>query len=694
MNARDKLDPRLRVLIQRQQPIAEAAEALRLPEAVEGVEQPETAVEVLLRCDPDKTGQLENYGATVRSSIEGSDLIISATVPAESLQALAEQGWVREIEAARIMFDELDLSIPDVRANAVHSLNPAIRGTNVLIGVIDGGIDFRHDDLCNADGTSRIRFLWDQNATAVSGGTVPFGRVYTKADLDRVIANQPGAPVIGHRDRVGHGTHVCGIAGGNGRGAVPATFIGMAPAAEYVVVVSRGETVTLGQSNASLAAYRWIADRAAELGRPVAINQSQGMNGGGHCGESLLEVGMDQLARRAGVAIIKSAGNEQLWRTHAGGVIAQGTTRVVEFVSGASNIEDDILEIWHDGADKIAVAVQPPGATAPSVADFVAPGGSRTSTTAANNEVTIDSTIDASNTGDVRTVVFVNRGTEPRIQPGTWRLHLRGDVISSGRYDIWIERSGNRNTEQARFSPASNDPTRTVSIPGTARRIITVGSYVTRNGTFGQISDFSSRGPSRYDLQKPEIAAPGEEIASSLSSAATTLPTFQTHYTLMSGTSMAAPHVTGAAALILEVNPRLTCTQIKQILMRSANRTGHAASAPDNAWGNGKLNIEAAVQQARVVRFPVISNVIVNGTRISWTTDIPTTGAVRFNTQQRRMLLGRASGSLADLTLGVSHTIDLNGQAAGTYFCEILAFTADDWETVDDRNGAHYRIVV
>ncbi|HYU27255.1 MAG TPA: S8 family peptidase, partial [Thermoanaerobaculia bacterium] len=578
-------------------------------------------------------------------------------------------------------------------AAAVHNLHPSIRGTGVLLGIVDAGIDFRHGDFRNADGTSRIRFLWDQNDAAVPGAAVPFGRVFTKAELDQVLANQPGAPAIAHRDLEGHGTHVAGIAGGNGRGAKSAKFTGMAPESEYLIVVTRGDSATLGQSNAALAAFTWIVDRAAELSRPVAINNSQGMNGGGHCGESLLEVGMDRLARRAGVAIIKSAGNEQTWRTHAGGTVTQGQTRVVELVSGASNFSDDILEIWHDGADTIAIAVQAPGAPTPAAADFVVPGGNRTSSTSAQNEVTIDSTVNASDTGDVRTVVFMSRGNAPRIQPGTWRLHLRGDSVSAGRYDVWIERSGNRSTEQARFSPASNDPTRTISIPGTARRIITAGSYITRTGTLGQISDFSSRGPTRYDLHKPEITAPGEQIVSCLSSASH-LQTFKPRYTLMAGTSMAAPHVTGAAALLLQMNPGFNCSEVKQLLMRSASRSGFAASAPDETFGDGKLNIEAAVQLARTAVFPVISNVKVQGTVISWTTDVPTTAAVRFNTHQRRMLLGRASGSLADLTLGTSHSIDLHGQPPGTYFCEILAFTAQDWQALDDHDGLHYQVTV
>jgi NAD(P)H-dependent flavin oxidoreductase YrpB (nitropropane dioxygenase family) len=69
----------------------------------------------------------------------------------------------------------------------------------------------------------------------------------------------------------------------------------------------------------ALDAVRYIVDRAAEIDRPVAINICQGMNGGGHSGETVFETGIDSLARGPRVAIIKSAGKEQIWRTYAGG---------------------------------------------------------------------------------------------------------------------------------------------------------------------------------------------------------------------------------------------------------------------------------------------------------------------------------------------------------------------------------------
>jgi hypothetical protein len=97
---------------------------------------------------------------------------------------------------------------------------------------------------------------------------------------------------------------------------------------------------------------------------------------------------------------------------------------------------------------------------------------------------------------------------------------------------------------------------------------------------------------------------------------------------------------------------------------------------------------------ARTVQFPRISNVQIAGTRISWNTDIATTGAVRAGTHARQLLLGRTAHSLPDLVLGTHHSVDLTALRSGTYFCEVLAFSQDNWRSGDDNGGSHFRVVV
>jgi len=252
---------------------------------------------------------------------------------------------------------------------------------------------------------------------------------------------------------------------------------------------------------------------------------------------------------------------------------------------------------------------------------------------------------------------------------------------------------------QARFRPSSADHTRTISIPGTSRRILTVGSYVTRGEAFerGKISDFSSRGPTRFGHQKPEIAAPGQSIISARSSDSSSIsrpPNPDNLHTSMPGTSMAAPHVTGAVALVLSRRPGLTSEQVKQILVRSARVDTFSDSAPDNTWGAGKLDAAAAVALAEAVTFPKFLEVRIEGAELTWVTDLPTTATLRIHASRRRLLLGRSSITRTQLALGTQHGVDLSDLGPGTWFCEILAFREEGFRTTDDNDGACYVVTV
>jgi subtilisin family serine protease len=686
------IDPRLRYLISSATtPETGTAEHLGLAADEAVAVTPTAEVLVRLRLENETTEEalalINATGMNVRYVVTGPYIVVSGSIPLDRLSDIERIGSVRRIESSRLLTPELDRCVSEVKADRLHSSDPAVKGAGTIIGIIDTGIDFRHPDFLNEDGTTRILHFWNQNAPPSPEGSVPYGREYNRTQINAALEGAAAPSDIPQIDSNGHGTHVCGIAAGGGRAL--STHLGLAPEAELIIVsLSTVDAPTLGRSVRAFEAFAYVVERAN--GTPVAINFSQGMNGGGHSGETVLETGLDNLARRPGVAIVKSAGNEQQMRIHAGGVLTANETQKVQLDVRTNNRINDIIEIWFDDEDDIAIAVVLPGGTS---TPFVRRGDEAVFTTEAGNSVSIDLDDDAEGTGDTVATIIVSRGTSSMIQPGMWQLLLQAGAITNGRFDAWIERAERSGAggEQTRFSEDSNDPTRTITIPGTARNVITVGSYVTRlfsppDAPLGAISLFSSRGPARYGNLKPDLLAPGEvtEAARAGSQGVTGIR----------GTSMAAPVVTGAAGLILSQRPELNCPQLKQILVRSANRSGSAAEAPDSGWGHGKLDVEAALELARQVQFPLVSNVHVEGDTISWETDIETTGAIRFLPTRRQLLLGKNTRSISDLTLARSHRIKLTGVPVGDYFCQIVAFSSDNYSTEEDNGGRCYKVQV
>ena len=376
------------------------------------------SIDVLLRCRKGpgtKTlrsleRKLTAVGCNVLSVVDGPAVVVSARVPVNRVEELLQEDWIEVVEASKQLFPDLNQSGRDVGVRTLQTVAPTLRGTSVLVGIIDSGIDFKHDDFRLPDGTSRIRFLWDQSAASVAGGRVAFGREFTKANLDAALGTSPAPVPVNHRDRDGHGTHVAGIAAGNGRRS-NGKFVGMAP--DCRVGHRRREErrpdarrIHVGDDRIPL-----HHDRARELNRPVSINMSLGNNGGGHSGEMPLETAMDNLAAaRRGDSQIRGQRADVADPRERHGDSGKAPIRR-QFESSGSNTEQDVFEIWFDGADRIGIAVQAPGGPAPVANDFVLPGNVNTFETTANNRVRIDcSSVNAGGTGDVRAVVFIGRG--------------------------------------------------------------------------------------------------------------------------------------------------------------------------------------------------------------------------------------------------------------------------------------------
>jgi subtilisin family serine protease len=592
-----KLDPALKFLVDQKKPALQAlALEAEFQVVAERGEDPRATVLVEFE------GELEALEAAGFETNTVAGDVASGSITLKKLSALQEVEGLRRIEVSRAQYPELDLSVPEIRANVVHSGPPGNRGTGVVVGIIDSGIDYMHQAFRRGDGTSRILAIWDQGLTPNASEQNPtgfsYGVEYRKTDIDAALVNANPLSIVRHQDQIipgvgAHGTHVAGIAAGDGSaagGGMPAfTFVGVAPEADIVVVANNRGAATgergLGDSADTLDAIRYIFDVAASLGRSAVINQSQGDNVGPHDGTSVLERGVDNLLGGQGRAMVKSAGNEGARNRHASGTVALGSPQVVPFTVPAGRTFPITIDLWYRGPDRMGVSLTPPGGAA---IPAVAPGTTTTVTLPNGNQVFIDSDLNDPENHDNRIFLVITRNTLGAIAAGTWSLTLTGTAVSSGQWDAWLQRG----EPSPQFLPPLRNPARTISVPGTAREVITVGSYVIRGAGVGSISSFSSMGPTRDGRQVPTVAAPGQTIMSAQPAATGDL------YGLMPGTSMASPMVTGTVALMLQKSPRLTQAQIIECLQRTARSDAFTGATPNNAWGAGKVDVAAAFECA------------------------------------------------------------------------------------------------
>jgi subtilisin family serine protease len=548
--------------------------------------------------------------------------IHSVAVPILRLEDLAAQPEVEFIEAGRQMSPSLDTSLAETRADRVHHPAPpatGLDGSGVVVGIIDFGLDFTLDDFRNPDGTTRVAFLWDQfldpQGSEQSPARFGHGVEYSRAQINAAL--QPGVnPFTKVRHDPGpgsHGTHVCGIAAANGRAAdgtfAAAKFIGAAPKATIIFVQPSAAYATSSFTDSVhvTEAIAYVFEKAAELGLPCAINMSLGQNGGSHDGESLVERAIDRLLEQPGRAMVVAAGNEHIFRGHASGTLAAGESRALRWKVGGglplpgggqlgtgSDFTPNELEIWYSSRDRFRVTLtSPAGESAP----VVETGETATHTYATGDKAFIDSERFTVLNGDARIYIALSPGPSGKVSSGTWQVEIEAVEAREGRFDAWIERDarrGNNNfADQSFFAGPDFDPTMTLGTPATTRRGLAIANY---DHVAEAVNDSSSRGRTRDGRTKPEVAAPGTNIVSCHSLGGRPNPaggTFPVRVK-MTGTSMAAPHVAGIAALLFQKNPRLTAAQTAKILIASA--VPPAGVTPfDVGFGFGKVNAEAAV---------------------------------------------------------------------------------------------------
>jgi subtilisin family serine protease len=627
----EKLDPELRVLLRsRQQPHALAAAAAE--------KQPTKILHVIVQF----TGPLEDLAkigfdkmTVVEHAIEHYK-VATGSIPVEQLEALASIGHVLEVEAPQPLFPMLNYSRPEIHADLVQSGHPGFTGNGVVIGVIDSGIDWRHGAFRKPNGDSRVLAVWDQVARGVPPGTTPgpggIGAVYTN------FAHPEKGPNL---DDIGHGTHVSGIAAGNGRPACccagSGTYVGIAPEASLAVVRHGslpGEE--LGESLTLINAIDFIFNTAA-LGKTAVVNISLGANRGAHDGTSGVERAINAfIAGHTGRAIVVAAGNfgdatgksnTRDSQLHTKGTVPGNGHVEIEFnIAEGQSDHDAFLDLWYQRAGTLNLALTANDGT--TTTGPVAHGthwppaghpGIKNLATAS-----VEGRINGEFGRDNNFRIKLGRLPTGMIPHGDgWKIRLDNPNAVAVTFHCWIEHGAKPPVFLPAVTPAPDQKIRatsdtTLSVPATALEAIVVANHQNKTSCWncwpsGDIDLTSSRGPvarvaAGQPNDKPSIAAPGLQITS-VKADVCTLPgnccscwpdACWCQYFSDDGTSMSAPHVAGTIALMLEKNPGLNKEFILKHLQQSA--APPPAGGAKETWGAGKLDAKAAVD---AVPFPV-----------------------------------------------------------------------------------------
>lgn len=560
-----------------------------------------------------KTNSLESTKSKI--SEQGGSIgtiagdIITAHIPVSSVNILAESPEIIYIDASTVSEIKIDLGRIETRVDQLHNgsgIPRSYKGNGVVVGVLDSGIDWTHQDFKNSGG-NRIRYLWDMSGSGNPPTGYTYGTEYTKAQLD---ANQ--CQEIDGDDGHGHGTHVAGTAAGNG-GALP-NYIGMAPESDIVFVKGFRNSPGFADTDV-IDGCNYIFQKAQQLGKPSVINLSLGGQFSPHDGSSLYEQALSNLTGN-GKIIVAAAGNDggspiHLSYTTTGSSYNESYETYFELSNNASSV---FADMWYNGGN-ISVglaAYDPLTFNLIGYTNAVTPG-QKIEDIAFTVEgytygfVTIDATgVNNPNNGANEVFVVINsHNGQVNINDVYWSLYTYG----TGTFDAWALGQGRFSTfaGQSWFKPG--DDQKTIGTPGTSNKVVCVGSYVTKNqwvdvnGTtqyqqgnpmLGQISNFSSMGPTRDGRLKPDIVAPGEVIVAAYSSFLTQTPASDIilggKHQKMQGTSMASPHVTGAVALLLEKNGNLNYDQVVTIIKNTAKKDSYTGNSPNNVYGHGKLD--------------------------------------------------------------------------------------------------------
>jgi len=481
-------------------------------------------------------------------------------IPINKLEDLAKNENVQYIELPKSLY------LTDIESNKAICADRVrneygLYGEGIVIGFIDTGIDYTHPAFRNDDGSTRIEYIYDLSMN---------GAIYDKNKINEALLQDDPFKIVPFYDVIEHGTHVAGIACAGGK--INPKYYGVAPKSSIMMVKSSRGLFSL--STYIMKGIKFLIDKASELKMPLVINLSLSTNDGAHNGSSLLEQYINTIATLERVTIAVAAGNEGNAAHHVGGNLEKENVVTFNVSQGETAV---VINLYKSILPKVSLELIAP--TGVSSGAIIIEEGFNTGVISGNQ-------YQIYNTGprpfDISGEIGISLISEGNIIiPGQWKIIMKIINEYEGIFDMWLPISEGLNENTKFLNPTVNN---TLGIPATVYGVISVGSYnyITRN-----ISPFSGRGRvSYYDESKPDLVAPGEGISSVAPNGS---------FDRKSGTSMATPHVSGLAALMMEwgIIRRndifLFGDRLKYYLILGAKKERRDIVYPDPSFGYGEV---------------------------------------------------------------------------------------------------------
>lgn len=463
-----------------------------------------------------------------------------------------------------------------------------LKGQGVLVGFVDTGIEYTNQVFKNQDNTTRIISIWDQNIDNPDQWPegIPYGSEYKREQINLALKNEHPLDIVPSTDENGHGTMLAGVAAGSK--VQENNFVGVVPDAELIIVKLKPakkylkqfffipEDAVCYQQTDIAFGVRYLLDFANKLNRPIAICIGLGTTSGFHDGRGELSVSLSLAADRAGTAVVVAGGNEGNSKGHYYGNIDNTIGYDTVELKVGKNDNGFTMEVWGYPPNIYSIDILSPSG------EYIARIPARLGESRVvrfifeQTQVFIDYRLVEYQTGAQLILLRFQKPTE-----GIWRMKVYATGNKSIDFHIWLPMKKFLSSDT--FFTRAN-PDTTITSPGNAVFPITVTAY---DHTTGSLYTEASRGFTTNNQIKPDFAAPGVNIYS---------PTINNSFTSSTGTSVAAAHTTGVAAMLLEWGiirgnlASMDTAEIKNFLIRGAKRDS-GTDYPNKEWGFGILDL-------------------------------------------------------------------------------------------------------